>query len=201
MSSANDLVLDLPASLPRFGNAFTRSLGRALLRCSGWRLSGNLPDEPRLIVIAAPHTSNWDWVFAMFAMLALGVRINYLIKDSLFVWPLSVLLRASGGIAIDRSSPTGVVENVVKRLRTTERIVMVITPEGTRSRVTTWKTGFLRIAELAGLPIVPVAWHYPQRRIHIGAVIPQSGDHERDIATIRAYYRQFTGKNPENQSP
>ena len=196
-----EVVPELPRSLPRLGNAFTRWLGRVLLRGGGWRVGGCLPDEPRLIVIAAPHTSNWDWVVAMCAMLALGVRINYLIKDSLFVWPLSLLLRTSGGIAIDRSMPAGVVEDVAARLRAVPRMVMVITPEGTRSRVETWKTGFLRVAELARLPVVPVAWHYPDRLIHIGQPFVLSGDHERDIAAIRAYYRQFTGRNPENQSP
>ena len=198
---AEDIVPELPASVPRFGNALTRWVGRALLRWSGWRVTGNLPDERRLLVIAAPHTSNWDWVIAMFAMLALGVRINYLIKDTLFVWPLSVLLRASGGIPTDRSAPAGLVEEVATRVCETEQVVMVITPEGTRSRVETWKTGFLRVAELARLPVVQVAWHYPDRLVHNGPVAELSGDHERDIARIRAWYRQFIGRNPENQSP
>lgn len=199
--AADDVVPELPPGIPRLGTTYTRRAACALLRWLGWRVTGNLPDRPRLIVIAAPHTSNWDWVIAMVAMLALGIRINYLIKDSVFVWPLSVILRASGGIPIDRGSPAGLVEDVVARLRAAERIVMVITPEGTRSRVTTWKTGFLRIAELAGVPVVQVAWHYPARQIHLGPVADLSGDHERDIARIRAWYRQFTGRNPGNQSP
>lgn len=196
-----DIVPELPASVPRSGNALTRRVGRTLLRWFGWRVTGNLPDERRLLVIAAPHTSNWDWVIAMVAMLALGIRISYLMKASVFVWPLSVLLRASGGIPIDRSSPAGLVDDVVARLRATERIVMVITPEGTRSRVESWKTGFLRIAERAEVPVVQVAWHYPGKLIHLGPVAELSGDHERDIARIRAWYRQFTGRNPQNQSP
>lgn len=199
--AAEDVVPELQPRIPRFGNTYTRRAACALLRWLGWRVTGNLPDRPRLIVIAAPHTSNWDWVIAMFAMLALGVRINYLIKDTLFVWPLSVLLRASGGIPTDRSAPAGLVEEVATRVCETEQVVMVITPEGTRSRVETWKTGFLRVAELARLPVVQVAWHYPDRLVHIGPVAELSGDHERDIARIRAWYRQFIGRNPENQSP
>ncbi|MCG3168629.1 MAG: hypothetical protein CALGDGBN_00126 [Pseudomonadales bacterium] len=199
--AAEDVVPELPPRIPRFGNTYTRRAACALLRWLGWRVTGNLPDRPRLIVIAAPHTSNWDWVIAMVAMLALGIRISYLMKASVFVWPLSVLLRASGGIPIDRSSPAGLVDDVVARLRATERIVMVITPEGTRSRVESWKTGFLRIAERAEVPVVQVAWHYPGKLIHLGPVAELSGDHERDIARIRAWYRHFTGRNPQNQSP
>lgn len=192
---------ELPPAVPRCGNVFTRTAGRMALRWLGWRITGNLPDEPRLIVIAAPHTSNWDWAIAMVAMLALGVRINYLIKHTAFVWPLSLVLRGTGGIPIDRTAPVGLVEDVVARIRSAERIIVVITPEGTRSRVESWKTGFLRVAELAQVPIVQVAWHYPDRLLHIGPVVEQTGDHENDIARIRSYYRQFTGCNPANQSP
>ena len=199
--AAEDVVPELPPGIPRLGNPYTRRAACALLRWLGWRVTGNLPAKPRLIMIAAPHTSNWDWVIAMVAMLALGIRISYLMKDSVFVWPLSVILRASGGIPIDRASPAGLVEDVVARLRAAERIVMVITPEGTRSRVETWKTGFLRIAELSGVPVVQVAWHYPGKLIHLGPIAELSGDHERDVARIRAWYRQFTGRNPRNQSP
>lgn len=201
VQDAGEIVPELPPALPRFGNTFTRAVGRTALRWLGWRITGKLPDEPRLIVIAAPHTSNWDWAIAMVAMLALGVRINYLIKHTVFVWPLSMVFRVSGGIPIDRSAPVGLVEDMVARIRSAEQIVVVITPEGTRSRVDNWKTGFLRVAELVQVPVVQVAWHYPDRLLHIGPVAELTGDHEHDIARIRSYYRQFTGRNPTNQSP
>ena len=191
----------MPPRVPKGGNAFTRWVGRAVLRLLGWRVTGNLPDEPRFIAIAAPHTSNWDWAVAMAALLALGIRINYMIKDSAFVWPLSLVLRATGGIPTNRAAPAGMVEDVAERLLDTPEIIMVITPEGTRRRVERWKTGFLRIAALAQLPVVQVSWHYPGKLIHLGPVAELSGDLDTDIAAIRAYYRQFTGRNPENQSP
>lgn len=195
------VVPQMPPRVPKGGNAFTRWVGRAVLRLLGWRVTGNLPDEPRFIAIAAPHTSNWDWAVAMAALLALGIRINYMIKDSAFVWPLSLVLRATGGIPTNRAAPAGMVEDVAERLLDTPEIIMVITPEGTRRRVERWKTGFLRIAALAQLPVVQVSWHYPGKLIHLGPVAELSGDLDTDIAAIRAYYRQFTGRNPENQSP
>lgn len=191
----------MPPRVPKGGNAITRWLGRVILRLMGWRVTGMLPDEPRLIVIAAPHTSNWDWAIAMAALLALGLRINYMIKDSVFWWPLSVLLHATGGLATNREAPAGLVEDLAARVLHTAEIILVITPEGTRARVEHWKTGFLRIAELAHLPVVQVSWDYPSRTITLGPVAELSGDHEADIARIRAYYRRFTGRNPENQSP
>jgi len=191
----------MPPRVPKGGNAITRGLGRVILRLMGWRVTGMLPDEPRLIVIAAPHTSNWDWAIAMAALLALGLRINYMIKDSVFWWPLSVLLHATGGLATNREAPAGLVEDLAARVLHTAEIILVITPEGTRARVEHWKTGFLRIAELAHLPVVQVSWDYPSRTITLGPVAELSGDHEADIARIRAYYRRFTGRNPENQSP
>jgi 1-acyl-sn-glycerol-3-phosphate acyltransferase len=196
-----DVVSQMPPRVPRGGNAFTRRVGRAILRACGWRVTGNLPDEPRFIAIAAPHTSYWDWVVAMAALLALGIRINYMVKDSAFVWPFSVILHASGGIATNRAAPAGLVEDLSARILHTPEIILAITPEGTRARVEHWKTGFLRIAKLAKLPVVQVSWDYPAKLITLGPVAQLTGDRETDIANVRAYYRQFTGRNPENQSP
>jgi 1-acyl-sn-glycerol-3-phosphate acyltransferase len=197
----SSVVPQMPPRVPKGGNAFTRWLGGALLRLLGWRVTGGLPDERRFIVIAAPHTSNWDWAIAMVAMFALGLRINYMVKDSAFVWPVSVFLRATGGLPTNRAAPTGLVEDLAARVLHTPEIILVITPEGTRARVERWKTGFLRIAELAHLPVVQVSWDYPSRTITLGPLAELTGDHEADVARIRAYYRQFTGRNPENQSP
>jgi 1-acyl-sn-glycerol-3-phosphate acyltransferase len=191
----------MPPRVPSGGNAFTRWVGRTLLRALRWRVTGNLPDEPRFIAIAAPHTSNWDWAMAMATMLALGIRINYMIKDTAFIWPLSWLFRVTGGISTNRLAPGGMVEELAERLIRTPEIILVITPEGTRGRVERWKTGFLRIAELAQLPVLQVSWDYRERSIHFGPLAELSGDTETDITRIRQYYRQFSGRNPENQSP
>lgn len=196
-----DVAPSMPSGVARGGNALTIRVGKAILWLLGWRVTGMLPDTAKMIVIAAPHTSNWDWAIAMPTLLALGVRINYLIKDTAFWWPASLLLRATGGVPVNRREPAGMAESVARRIAASERIIVVITPEGTRARVEKWKTGFLRIAELAAVPVVQLSWDYPSRTIHLGPVAELSGDVETDIARIRAYYRGFTGRNPENQSP
>lgn len=195
------VVPQVPPRVARGGNALLRWIGRAILWLVGWRVTGNLPDTEKMIVIAAPHTSNWDWALAMPTLFALGVRIAYLIKDTAFWWPASVVLRATGGVPVNRREPAGMAEAVARRIRESDRIIVVITPEGTRARVEKWKTGFLRIAALAEVPVVQLSWDYPTRTIHLGPVATLSGDVDVDIERIRDYYRQFTGCNPANQSP
>jgi 1-acyl-sn-glycerol-3-phosphate acyltransferase len=187
--------------VPRSGNGFTRWLGRALLRLAGWRVTGTLPDLPRFIAIAAPHTSNWDWALALSTSYALGVPLSYLVKDTAFIWPLSVFLRATGGVPTNRSAPLGMVEDLAQRIRNAPGIVLAITPEGTRAHVGPWKSGFLRIAELADLPVLLISWDYPSRILDLGPLAVLSGDHAADLQRIRAHYRQFTGRNPGSQSP
>ena len=112
-----------------------------------------------------------------------------------------IFIRATGGIPVNRAEPAGIAESVAKRILEADRIIMVITPEGTRSRVDKWKTGFLRIAQIAQTPVVQVSWDYPTRTVQLGPEAVLTGDTEVDIAAIRAHFRQFTGRNPENQSP
>ena len=201
MRSLEEVAPRVPPRVAHGGNRFTNWLGRTLLRLAGWRIAGNLPDVEKMIVIAAPHTSNWDWAVAMASQFALGIRINYLIKDTAFWWPVSIFLSLTGGVPVNRREPVGMADDVARRIAQADRVVMVITPEGTRSRVEKWKTGFLRIAQAAQVPIVQVSWDYPSKTLMLGPVAVLSGDIETDITTIRQYYRQFTGCNPENQSP
>lgn len=201
MASREPVVPQMPSRVAKGGNAFTRWLGLTVLRLAGWQVKGCLPDREKLLVIAAPHTSNWDWVIALLALWAMGLRMNYLIKDTALWWPASILIRATGGIGVNRAEPAGIADSLAQRIRDADRIIMVITPEGTRSRVEQWKTGFLRIAAVSSLPVVQVAWDYPSRTVHLGPEAHLTGDTATDIAAIRQYYRQFTGRNPENQSP
>jgi 1-acyl-sn-glycerol-3-phosphate acyltransferase len=164
-------------------------------------VTGNLPDIEKILVIGAPHTSNWDWVVALFVMFALDIRMTVLIKDTAFWWPAGWFLRVTGAMPVNRRNPAGIAGEVARNVRAAERIIVVITPEGTRSRVEKWKTGFLRIAEAAELPVVQVSFDYPSRTLHLGPIAQLTGDTETDIARIREYYRPFRGYRPENQSP
>lgn len=195
-ASNDDVVPPLPPNAPRVKrNAFTRWLGRAVLRLGGWRMVGAFPDIPRLVLIAAPHSSNWDGLWGFAAKLALGLEVKVLGKHQLFWWPLSLLMRRLGVIAVDRSAAHGVVEQAAALIRACERIWFVVAPEGTRKPVTRWKTGFWKIARAAAVPVLPVYFHYPERVIGVGDLFHLGDDLAADMARIRAWYRPWQGKN------
>ena len=196
MTDNDEVVPPLPPNAPRVKpNALTRWIGRSVLRLGGWRVVGPLPDVSKLVLIAAPHSSNWDGVWGFAAKLALGFEVKVLGKAQLFWWPLGPLLRRLGVIPIDRSSPQGTVGQAVDMIRRSERIWYAITPEGTRKRVERWKTGFWKIAHEAQVPILPAYFHYPDRRIGIGPLFATSGDMAADVAALRAWYAPWIGKN------
>jgi len=190
------LLPALPPNMPQVApNRFSRWLGRTVLRLGGWRVVGTLPDVPRLVLIAAPHSSNWDGVWGMAAKLALGLDARLLGKSSLFWWPLSPLLRRLGVIPVDRSRPQGVVEQALELFRHSPRLWFALAPEGTRRAVREWKTGFWKIAHGAQVPVLLACFHYPDRTIGIGPLFHTSGDLPADMAAIRAWYRPWMGRN------
>jgi len=196
MSASNQVVPPLPPSAPRVKpNAFTRWLGRSVLRLGGWRVVGEFPDQPRLVLIAAPHSSNWDGIWGFAAKLALGLEIRVLGKAQLFRWPLGPLMRRLGVIPIDRSAPQGTVGQAARMIRDSERIWYALAPEGTRRRVERWKTGFWKIAHAAGVPVLPVYFHYPDRVIGVGPPFTTSDDMEADLARLRVWYRPWQGRH------
>lgn len=186
----------LPPNAPRGGIApIWQRAARALLRASGWRLVGDWPDEPRLVIIVAPHSSAWDaiWGFAM--MLSMDLGIVFMGKKEAFIGPLGWYLRRMGGFAVNRAAPSGVVEQVANNLRRSERQWFLLAPEGTRRRVDRWKTGFWNIARAAGVPVLCVAFDYPSRRVEIGPLLRCSDSLDTDMARIRDWYQPFMGKN------
>lgn len=198
MDHRDDLPLlpDVPPRVPRVRySRFTRWFGRSVLRLGGWRVVGVIPDLPRVVLIAAPHSSNWDGLWGFAAKLALGIRITVLGKHQLFWWPLSLLLRRLGVIPVDRAAPQGTVGQAVQMIGQAEQLWYALTPEGTRKRVERWKTGFWKIADASRVPIVPAYFHYPDRVIGIGEPFHTSGDAQADIARIRDWYRQWQGRN------
>lgn len=198
--NAKSLYPEMPKEVPRAGGPFRRWLGRSLLRALGWRLEGEFPRENQLVLAAAPHTSNWDFILAMILIMALGVRVSYMMKKEAFFWPFGGLFMKLGGIPIDRNAADDVVTQVVSWYKEHDKVWVVITPEGTRSKVERWKTGFLRIAAKAKVPVCLVAWNYPTKTMHIGPMWEVSGDHDADLLTIQQYITaNYTGRNPENQ--
>lgn len=192
----NSPVPTRPPNAPRGGTAAIWQRGaRALLRVSGWRLVGDWPDEPRLVIIAAPHSSAWDAVWGFAMKLALDMGIVFMGKKEIFVGPLGWYLRRMGGMAVDRAAPVGVVEQVAASLRAAERMWFVLAPEGTRQRVAQWKTGFWKIARAADVPVLCVAFDYPNRRVVIGPLLRCGDSVGADMTRIREWYRPFMGKN------
>lgn len=190
----------LPSKVPSHGNAFTRWLGRYMLGITGWKISGEIPNLPQVVVCGAPHTSNWDFFVAMFAELATGIKFSFFMKKEAFFWPFKGLFMALGGIPLDRSATQDTVEQISQWFETHEQVWIGITPEGTRSKVDKWKTGFLRIAHRAEVPILIVCWHYPEKTLYFDTLWHATGDHAQDAERIREYINaRYQGKKPENQ--
>ena len=178
------------------------SIARFLLRLGGWTLVGEHPAVPKAVVIAAPHTSNWDGIWGLIAKVALKVDVHFFGKDTLFWFPLGVLLRALGGIPLDRSNPGSSVDGAIRSLRSSDSFYFGMAPEGTRSRRKHWKTGFYRIAVGADVPVVLAFFDYQRRRLGIGPTLELTGDPERDLVPIREFYvANGHGKRPELASP
>ena len=157
----------------------------------------NVPYYPKSVICVAPHTSNWDFILGKLAYAAAGRKAGFLMKEAWFFWPLGPIFRAIGGIPVPKVRGGSLVETIVKRFDATDRMQLAITPEGTRSRVTKWRTGFLNIAREANVPIVLGAIDFKKKEITIVRTFTPSGDNERDMAEIKKYYRQFTGKYPD----
>lgn len=175
----------------------SRALGRWVLRAMGWRVEGEIPNERKLVIIAAPHTSNWDFVVGIAAKSALGLRVMFLGKDTLFRFPLGVLMRVWGGIPVDRESSNDVVSGIVDQFARREQLILALAPEGTRKRVERWRTGFYHIAHAAGVPIVPVALNFGERTIQIGAPFRTTGDVDRDVQELQSRFAGVRGRNPK----
>lgn len=184
-----------PLQIPLSPQSAYRRFFAWVLRSCGWTLAGEFPNLPKLVFIAAPHSSWWDGFWGLMFKAAVGLDASFMAKKELFSGPLGPLLRRMGGIAIERSAAHGVVEQMVERFAERERLWLGIAPEGTRKAVTKWKSGFWQIAHEAGVPVMALYFHYPEKIIGIGPVFELSGDREADIARIRDFYRPWQGKN------
>ncbi|MFT3897613.1 MAG: lysophospholipid acyltransferase family protein [Thermomonas sp.] len=196
MRDTDDFVPPLPPSVPRVRpSAFARWFGHSLLRLGGWRVDGTLPDVRKLVLIAAPHSSNWDGIWGMAAKMAMGIDVRALGKAQLFWWPLGPLLRRLGVIPVERSAPQGTVGEAVRLFQSHEKLWFGLTPEGTRKPVPRWKTGFWKIARAAEVPILPLYFHYPEKTIGIGPLFQPTADLDADVARLREWYRPWQGRH------
>lgn len=191
-------IIDIGAGVPRWHNRFLHWLGRSILELNGWRVNVRIPDLSKAVVILAPHTSNWDFVFGMAAALTVQIRINYFGKHTLFEGPLGWLFRGLGGYPVRRDAPGGVVQQAIETFHDQESLILALAPEGTRSRRWPWKRGFYHMAVGAGVPIAVAYIDYRRKEVGIHTVFQPSGDWDRDMAPVFAFYRGTTPKIPQN---
>jgi 1-acyl-sn-glycerol-3-phosphate acyltransferase len=170
---------------------------RWFLRLSGWQAEGEKPAAERFVLIAAPHTSNWDLAYLLALSAIFGLRVSWMGKDALFRPPLGWLMRRAGGIPIVRDRRGDMVAQVARSFASCERLALVVPAEGTRSRVSHWKSGFYHIARTANVPIVLGYLDYARRRGGFGPSIDASDDVRADMDKIRAFYADKVGKFPQ----
>jgi 1-acyl-sn-glycerol-3-phosphate acyltransferase len=178
-----------------------RGPARFMLKLLGWKLIDLPQRPPKAVVIAYPHTSNWDFPVTLLALAALPFSAYWVGKDTMFRGMLGPIMRALGGIEVNRRERTGFVERLADEYRRRETFYMIIATEGTRSRQAGWKSGFYRIALAAGVPVIMSVVDYAKREVGLLASIQLSGDEDADMGHIAACYEGRRGYHPENASP
>ncbi len=176
-------------------------IGRLILAIMGWKIEGELPPGRKFVLIGAPHTSNWDFVVGIAVTYVLRVRVHWIGKHTLFRWPYGAFMHWLGGIGVDRTHPAGVVEQLADQLRRAERMVLLITPDGTRSKRECWKSGFYRIALAAKVPLLCGSVDFSSKTARIGLCFEPTGDVAADMQRIREFYAGVSGAYPEKSSP
>ena len=182
-------------NIPLRGGKYLPRWCNYLLHKFGWRIEGQLPEhESRFIIILAPHTSNWDFIVGVAAIFALDVKLTGLGKASLFWWPFSVVMRFLGFLPIDRQAKNGQVGMVKELFDHNQHFILAMAPEGTRSAVGQWKTGFYHMAVAANVPIVGVGFDFPCKTIHLHSPFWPSANIDKDMPVIRSHFESYTGK-------
>lgn len=171
--------------LPKTHNLITRLIGRLVLRLMGWKIDGQFPNRQKVVVALTPHTSNMDFILTVAVLWGLGLRSCFLMKHSLFWFPLGALLKALGGIPVDRSQAGGMVDKMTEEFQQRARLVLGITPEGTRSGVRRWKEGFARIAESARVPVLPAVLNYKTRTVIFAPLIEGASNVESILLQVK----------------
>jgi 1-acyl-sn-glycerol-3-phosphate acyltransferase len=175
-----------------------RVIAIVILKLTGWKAVGEEIGNPRFVLIAAPHTSNWDFLLMLLVVLKLRLELYWMGKNSLFPFGFGWLMRWLGGISIDRAKSHNVVNETVRQYREHESLVILIPPEGTRSKVTTWKSGFYHIANNANVPIMMGYIDAATKEAGLADLFHPTGNLKQDIREIRAFYSKKIGLRAEN---
>ncbi len=190
-------IPELGANIPRIGGKGRRFVGQLLLVLCRWRITGQIPNTSKLIMVVAPHTSLWDFLTAISTMLATGFHCNFLMAAGYFWWPLGSLLRWLGGTPVNQFVGSNIVAQISTTIRASDKYILGVFPEGKRIKVMDWKTGFLRIANSTEVPYQLLTLDYRKRETNFGQVLEATGNLEQDMEKVQRYYQAAVGKNPE----
>lgn len=177
-----------------FFKRFFHFISRIFFYFSGWKVKGSLPDSPKFVLVAAPHTSNWDFFFFLMVVFHFQLPAYWMGKHTMFVCPVKKLLRLFGGISIERSKSRDTVSIMASHFKSCENLVLTIAPSGTRKQTEQWKSGFYHIAVKADVPIVLGYIDYITRTVGIGPSIIPTGNVEKQITDIQSFYEPFGGR-------
>lgn len=185
---------------PRRGNALSSRIGRWMLSRKSWEVVGDVPNIPRAVIVAAPHTSNWDGYYSIGCMMALRLRLSIMAKDSLFKWYIAWFFKWIGFLKVNRNAPGGFVEKCAATLKESSGLWMVMAPEGTRKNAKKWKSGFHRIAQLSGSPILPISIDYERKQLVLGTPMSATDDYEKDLDSLLDFFSGCVPHSPELMS-
>lgn len=176
-------------------------LAEKWLKLRGWRFVGGMPELEKMILVGAPHTSNWDFIVYLGAIRHWHISPRYIAKHTLFRWPFGPFFRRFGGIPVDRAKAGGLVGQVTAEFDRSERMILVMAPEGTRSAAPYWKSGFVKIAADSGAPIVPVYIDFESLEVVLGSPIEFDGDEKALMDQLRDFFSSGRGKKREGEGP
>lgn len=178
-----------------------RPIARLIMRLGGWTIIGEVPNVPKAVLIAAPHTSNWDGFWALTYKVAVGLDVKFFAKQSLFWFPLGALLRALGGVPLNRSRATSAVDQAVAMFEAEEHFFFGLAPEGTRALRDSWKSGFYRIAKASNVPVFLGMIDYRNKLVGITNRLDLSDDVDADLLKCAQFYNGIVGRWPEKTTP
>ena len=193
----NNPLIQIPEKFRASHPILLQKIGKFFLTITGWKFKGDIPRSDRIILVAGPHTSNWDFLLALAFIFGLNLNVFWIGKHTLFKNGFSKIMRKLGGIPVDRASPELLMNEVLNIVKKQQGVIIAISPEGTRKKVERLKSGFLRIAKTTNSQILLAGIDFESKLIHLGKLFQPSGNTESDLLNVHNYFRQFKGKRPE----
>lgn len=188
----------IPELVPRQWPNWLSRFASWWLTKRGWCVEGQFINERKCLLAVAPHTSNWDFFIGVFVIFSFRLKLNFFGKHTIFIPPLGALVRRLGGIPVERSRAHGVVNTIASQIKNADELVLALAPEGTRSKIFPWKTGFMHIAKQADIPIQMIGIDYAKKAIVLGPIIHKVTNIDEQMQTIYAFYDTVCAKYPEN---